>query len=444
MQKLTGTVGDRGLNARHDVALVQALLVLAQRPISLDSNKSKYLSRIDGNPGDGTTRAIRQFQDDHKLLDDTGPGTPSGAVGPLMAMMRAVRIATAAKPGLIVPADATWDKLAAAVPREFSDLRVLTGSKTVYVAGTSAQRQESLALVDQEEYVFAKDFLSSVKAVIGGLFDATGIVASLCRNMKDGKIVKCVAARRDFAAQYKLFVDPNAPTGAGPGESNHNFGRAVDLGFEGLRWLKSDGVVEENEDSWLHELDLPSKKKPYKMSPKGEHLFFWEVLREVGEALGLHRGPQTDRPHLQAYSDANVSMSGSLADLLTRAGKMRWRGGGGNYRCDFGLGLDHFSVGTAADIWSGNLPGLQAALTEARAQARRFGVASIVPSHGAATRSMNVSLAANGANAPVTDRDVDDMRRKLRADFVAADKKWENWKAVQKPASAPKRKLARK
>ncbi len=64
MQNLTGTVGEGGANARHDVALVKALLVLARRPANLDPMKPAYLGAIDGDCGDTTKAAIRRFQED--------------------------------------------------------------------------------------------------------------------------------------------------------------------------------------------------------------------------------------------------------------------------------------------------------------------------------------------------------------------------------------------
>jgi hypothetical protein len=42
-------------------------------------------------------------------------------------------------------------------------------------------------------------------------------------------------------------------TGAGPGESNHNFGMAVDIGFRGFKFVKSHGGAEVD-DWWLVKL----------------------------------------------------------------------------------------------------------------------------------------------------------------------------------------------
>lgn len=106
------------------------------------------------------------------------------------------------------------------------------------------------------------------------------------------------------------------------------------MGFEGLRWLRSNGTVVENETCWLHRLD------PAQNGSNAEANRFWGALRTVGTSavVGAFRGPVGDRPHLQNWDDAGVVMAVRLADLLTRSGTMRWQGRRGAYSCDFGLG----------------------------------------------------------------------------------------------------------
>jgi hypothetical protein len=412
MQNLTGTVGEGGANARHDVALVQALLVLIQRPAHLDPKKSKYLSAIDGECGDGTKEGIRRFQND-QVFGDAATGTSRAVAG--------------ATPGRIAPSDVTWTKLVAGAPTGFSDLRVLPGSKTAYIAATAAERDEALGLLDR--FTFEDTFRAKVKEVVRVLHANTGLVASLCRWSE----TNCKAARRDFQTQYELLIDPTAPTSAGPGESNHNFGQAVDLGFKGLRWLRANGTVEEKESSWMHKLD-PEQKAT------GESLFFWNVLRETGEQLGLFRGPESDRPHLQAWSDAKVSMPRRLVDLLNRVSvdrRMKWdvrwvklegkKKKVTRYQCDLGYGFDYFDVGSAAQIWTRQATINEQTLTAARAQAGRFATAMAVRSHGLAAPGLGASLGARGATPAVTAQDVVDMKNALRACFEAADRDWSRW-----------------
>ena len=55
-----------------------------------------------------------------------------------------------------------------------------------------------------------------------------------------------------------------------------------------------------------------------------EALIFWNLLRTTGIEIGLNRGPEGDRPHLQAWSDAGIDMADRLAAHMTRVGRMRW------------------------------------------------------------------------------------------------------------------------
>ena len=257
MQPLRGTVGEGGVNARQDSALVQAMLVLTRRPSDLDPNRPRYLAVIDGDCGDRTKRAIRQFQNDQVFV---GPHRNTSAPVP------------GATAGRVVAGDPTWRQLLAAVPPEFGDLRVLEGSKTVYVAAMAADQAESINGISA--LTFQPTFRNQLVVLVGRIFNAYGIVCSVCR---DGD-------RRTFQTQYDLLTSGRNVTHAGPGESNHNFGQAVDLGFRGLRWLRADGTVVEDEDWWLHQMD------PRQLAT-GESLFFWNMLRNAGTAAGLHRGP---------------------------------------------------------------------------------------------------------------------------------------------------------
>src|SRR6266446_1442354 len=137
---------------------------------------------------------------------------------------------------------------------------------------------------------------------------------------------------------------------------------AVDLGFEGLRWLTANGTVVENETSWLHQLD-PSQVLV------AEALKFWDALRAVGTSaeVGMFAGPVADRPHVQNWSDAGIDMASRLADLLTRSGTMRWAGQQQRYRCDLGLRGELFPVGNASQVWNRQATVTVDMLTRARA-----------------------------------------------------------------------------
>lgn len=398
MQDLTGTVGEGGANARHDVALVQAILRLVSRPLRLDPRGARYLAgTIDGDCGNGTKGAIRQFQYDQVFVG------PRGNVSQMVS---------GATPGRILPGDLTWRKLVASAPPQFADLRVLPVSKTVYVAGTAAQREASAGSVAQ--LTFEATFSNSVRQVIRRLHEKTGIVCSVCRE----------GDRRTFQTQYELLTSGRNVTHAGPGESNHNFGQAVDLGFKGLRWLRPNGLVVENEDWWLHQLD-PAQRAD------GEALIFWNALRDAGTHVGLYRGPVKDRPHLQAWSDAGVDMADRLANLLSRSGRMRWIGRNQRYQCDLGFGGQYFDVGTAAQIWNRQATITEDMLTRARRQTPPLASASRVaaPAFTLATLGGGgVAVGAPRVAATATAQDVTAMRTALRAELEAADAAWGSWR----------------
>lgn len=411
MQALGGSVGEKGANAISDVALLQAILLKTQRVATATSPAGSYLASYDGICGDKTKAAIRAFQTDHVFV--SSDGTQSAAKPNATA-------------GLVAPNDATWTKLLEKLAADFADMRVLAGGKAVYVAATPVQLQARTAAANA--LTFAPAFRTKVLACIDRMHALHGIAIGVCRQ----------GDRRDFQTQYDLLTSGRGVTNAGPGESNHNFGMAVDLGFEGLRWLQGNGTVTENETSWLHRLD-PNQ------SLIAEALRFWDALRTVGTsaAVGAFRGPAGDRPHLQNWNDAGVSMAARLADLLTRSGTMRWAAARGAYTCDLGLGGDLTPVGTAAQIWNrqatltiAELTRLRAAQAARAAGQQRPGAAGAPPGRpplpaqpprpGAPMQAGNPQPA--GARLPpVNQADVVAMQRELRRQFELADANWQAW-----------------
>jgi hypothetical protein len=380
MQNLSASVGPAGA-LRHEAALVQAMLCLTERPQILDPTGAKYLSDIDGDCGPATQAAIVRFQNERLFVNATG---------------RASAPVPGSTPGTIRPGDPTWMKLVAGLPTDRSDLRVLSGSKTVYVAGTQAELNRSIGQVGS--LTFSESFRSSVTTLVNRIYSRHGIVVGVCKK----------GDRRDFQTQYELYIKHDGTTNAGPGESNHNFGQAVDMGFAGLRWLRPNATIVANEDSWMHQLD-PGQQAT------GECLFFWNMLRDEGTAIGLFRGPVHDRPHLQAWSDNGIDMADRLAVLMTRVGKMKWAGQSQKYKCDLGLSGELFDVGSADVIWARTANVTAEKLKKARAQ--------------------NQATPPVGQSAPpqpaVTEADVTAMRNALRDDFAAADAAaaWPTWTA---------------
>lgn len=404
MQLITGTVGENGGNNVSDTALVQAILVKTQRPATPTVPAAPFLASYDGVCGDGTIAAIRDFQNHFVFVSADGR---QSAPNPN---------ATA---GLVRPNDATWTKLVEKVSQGFSDMHVLPGGKVVYVAATAAQLQAKLA--NANSLTFTDAFRTKVVACINRMHTLHGIAIGVCT---DG-------ARRDFQTQYGLLTSGRNVTNAGPGESNHNFGMAVDLGFSGLRWLQANGTVTENETCWLHSMERVSSAQALK---------FWEKLREIGTSaeVGAFRGPAGDRPHLQNWNDANVSMTARLAAHLTRSGNMHWSRGRGTYMCDLGFGGPPVAVGTAAQIWNNQATVTVASLTQARAGAnapavpgRGPQVPQGIPQRPGLPQQPNRPGQPGGPGqrpqGPVTAADVIAMQRELRRQFELADANWRNW-----------------
>ena len=383
MQPITAAVGTGQSNAGTDAALVQAMLVLTQRAARPGVAAGPYLASYDGAWGPASTAALRAFQADKVFVGIDGKPVAS------------VATATA---DVVKPGDASWLKLVANLPAAFADLRALPGGKVVYVAASAAQLQAKIAAATATTFTLA--FRTKVLACINRMHALHGIAPGVCR---DG-------GRRDFQTQYVLKTSGRNVTNAGPGESNHNFGMAVDLGFESLRWLRADGTVVTNEDAWLHQLDP-------KQRVTGEALLFWNALRAVGisNAVGMFVGPVGDHPHLQNWSDVGVVMAVRLADLLTRSGSMRWTGARGAYSCDLGLGGAPVAVGRAEQVWNNAATLTLPVLAQARAAA-----AANTP------RAPGTSAPAP-APTPATLADVVAMQRALREQFERADANWQAW-----------------
>jgi len=367
MQALTGTVGQSGVNAISDVAIVQAILLKTQRAAAPGRAVGPYLTSYDGTAGPGTIAAINAFQADHL--------TTSGGLN------------TGVTAGQVGPGDATWTAMLARVDTAFADMRTMAGGKIVFVAATGAELQVKIRALGTK--TFTTGFRAKVSATINSMFTLHGVAIGVCPQ----------GDRRDFQTQYDLLNSGRNVTNAGPGESNHNFGMAVDLGFRGLRWLRADGTVVTDETDWLHRLDTVGG---------GQSAKFWAAMRAAGIAAGAFRGPVGDLPHLQNWSDAGVSMTGRLPPHLTASGTMRWGRGAGHYTCDLGYGGALTAVGTASQIWN---------------RAATVTAAGIQQLHAVAAR------APRGPGQPLLPPapDVAAMRQLLRGEFELADANWANW-----------------
>lgn len=387
MQLISASVGENATNTVSDVALVQAILLKTTRTAAPNRAAGPYLASYDGAAGPATTAAIKAFQADHLMV--------------LNAAKQSV-LAPSATLGQVKPSDATWAKLLTEVPAEFANLRVLSGGKIVYVQATAAELQGKISAANG--LTFTATFRTKVIACINKMHADYGIAVGVCPK----------GDRRTFQAQFQIRRDTPANTKAGPGESNHNYGMATDIGFAGLRWLHANGTVQANEDPWLKYLHA---------AKAAEETRFWTALRTVGTsaAVGAFRGPLSDSPHLQNWDDSTVSMTLRLAAHLQASGTMKWsRGvvasGATTYKCDLGLGVAQYDVGTAMQIWDLNATLTAATLTQARAAAA-----------AAAAAHAPRGTPPPKPQPPATAADVTAMRQALRAQFDLADTNWRNW-----------------
>ena len=373
MQAITASVGTGATNSPTDVALVQAILVKTMRPAAPGRAAAPYLASYDGDCGATTNAAISTFQADRVFVSASGNAS---APNPRAAS------------GQVVLGDATWVQLLAQVQKDFVNLRALPGGRIVYLEASTQELQSKLT--PAVPLTFAPAFAVKVQNCIRRMHEVHGIAVSVCPQ----------GDRRTFAAQYALLIGGGNVTQAGPGESNHNFGMATDIGFAGLRWLRADGAVTTNETSWLHRLSGQSS---------AQALLFWDALRTVGTSgsVGAFRGPASDRPHLQNWNDAHVSMKRRLAAHLQSSGSMRWSFSGTTYQCDLGLGGPMCPVGTAAQIWNLNATLTLASLSQVRTAA--------------------AATLRRAAPRPATIADVVAMRQSLRGQFDLADQNWRNW-----------------
>ena len=322
MPDIKDSVGEGGANAVHDVALVQAMLRVVK-----DAKGQSYLGgNYDGVYGAQTKAAIGRFQGDQKLVPPA-PGAKDGKT-------------------LIAAAGPTIQKLSAMLPPPYGEMRVIEKTKTVYLASPEADAKAGQTTVSGEPNVdpaFRGKALQAVKETY--------------QSYKIAFTVGPKGGRRTFAEQAAI-----AKTGAttvGPGESNHNWGRALDLLPMTFQWLKGDATIVKD-TPWLQQLE---KQKGVATADQ-----IWDARDLAVKAAGLFLIKTTkkfrDRPHVQAWDQNAVNMGNALAALMNTLGTIKWANAGGTprvYTCDLGLGgAAQVKVGTALQIWS-----TQAAVAEA-------------------------------------------------------------------------------
>ena len=354
MPDVTQSVGEGGgANKTHDVAIVQAMLRVVTK------QGAPYLSgNYDGVYGNQTKTAIAKFQGDYGLV--TAQSTD--------------------KAGTVMPAGETVTKLTAMLPATHAAMRIIEGHKTVYLAGGATEAEASKSAIVSDGQLDLT-FRTKIGNLVQTMFDRHKIVLW----------VTASGGRRTFAAQ--MTVNSNA----GPGESNHQYGRAVDLGFKNFTWVQPGGELKQDLD-WLNHLELASSAKANA---------FWDARDAIAlqAPVSLFR-LNMERIHLQSFDGASTSSRRSLVKLLNQVGTMKWDSVAGPNRYKSNLGVAGKAaahlVGTAKQIWS-----LQATVSAA-----------------------TISAATGAKASTVTPAQVEAMKKSLKDDFQACETNWKKWTPV--------------
>lgn len=399
MPDITDSVGDGGTNNVHDVALVQAMLTVVK-----NARGVPYLTGYDGKSGHHTTHAITSFQTDQGLL-------PRHGAAHAAAGGAAAAPAVAERSGQVAKGSATLAKMVAALPAAFATMMIIENTRTVYFPGTDADAKASSKAISMTADL-EHGFRTKVAQLVDLMFAAHQIVLSVTPS----------GGHRSFEEQFKIWKRGGGVTKAGPGESNHNFGRAVDIGFQGLQWLKGDGA-KATDDFWLNVLT----KNETDRDGKARAAELWKARDAIGVkgAPGLFNSILPgDDDHLQSFDD-HLPNDKALADLLSRVGKFNWEAehrSPRRYLSDLGFGGTMFNVGTSIEIWDRRATVTKVMIAHARTEKL---IKDATPKGAAAVKAVVPVKVSD-----IKDDDVRDLRKALKDEFVAAEANWDKWKTV--------------
>jgi hypothetical protein len=312
------------------------------------------------------------------------------------------------KEGLVAKGSDTLAKMVAAVPADYTEMRIIENASTVYFPGTQADCKASTAAINGTQDL-EPGFRGKVALLVGKMFETHKIVLWLTAS----------GGHRSFEEQFQIFVK-NKTTKAGPGESNHNFGRAVDIGFNQLQWLKGGGTIVKD-DWWLNKLTNNEKDKV----GKAKATEFWKARDAIAIPLGLWNSIlDGDDDHLQSFDD-HLPNDKSLVDLMNRVGALKWEAEHNTprrYLCDLGLGGKKYNVGKATEIWSLTATVTKAMIAEAKTDALKAAALAKGPAA--------VKAVVPVKESDIKDADVKQMRQSLKDDFISAEKEWLKWRPV--------------
>jgi len=364
MPDIKDSVGEgTASNQTHDVALVQAML----KVIKNAKGHSYLTTNYDGSYGKITKAAIIKLQKDHKII----PADPKKAA------------AVADKIGFISKNGPTIKIINKLLPASHKSMTIIANTKTVYLAGDVKDAKASSKSIKTDANLDAT-FRIAVGKLVDAMYDQHKIV-----------LKTTATGRRRTLAQQALILPP--ASWAGPGESNHNFGHAVDIGFRHLQWVKGDGTIHKDAD-WLNALEKTNIAKAKA---------FWDTRDGIAmsKKIGLF-ALKFERVHLQDYDQKTVSSARSLAKLLNTVGTSKWQAvpaiKNNTYKNDLTYGKGMFNVGKACNIQNGK--------------------ANVTAAMLAAAKGVKITA--------IQQKHINAAKVKLQKDFYAAEKNWKKWKGV--------------
>jgi hypothetical protein len=426
MARLSGSVGGGGQNAPHDVALVQLMLGQVR-----DSKGAPFLSTFyDGRYSPALGAAIASFQTSAEVKTSSRPG------------------ASAERTGLIEAGGETLAKLGASLPAALKGIRTAAGVSVVYLDMGGVAKQASIAAILQPKKSLTPGFSAKLTKFVSDFYDQTGIVLTL---------------QEPFGWWRSFDMQVGLASQGGPGESIHNYGRAVDIGFKGLQWVTQQGQVRGplSGDLTAGGLDVKVQNEFWSMR--------FKAVQSQSGLFGTIAFDGGDKAHLQDLEDARLDSAGSLIALLESVGprRMKWESlemTPTSYSCDLGLGGEKVLVGTALDVWVTDpadsrwakalrekhlnpsfkltKADLAKALNAKMKTDAKFSLDAFLGRAGTPQKKRAPTSADAGAADPkdtsLTAADVSDADMKvfhlvLRGEFQAAAENWKKWNPVWYP-----------
>jgi hypothetical protein len=389
MPRIDDPVGAGARNSIHDVALIRAMLTLIRNKAGVPYYQGDY--QFDKDPT-AVRLTIEAFQVENGLVP-AKLGPPTGSE----------------QRGVVRHGGATWNLMVERLPPAWRGMRTLEGVPVAYLPMPRAKLDKNINL-----------FHMGSKNLWGSLADS---VLRLFRDFYDKSQISLVLMNSGGWRSFDDQLDMNSDSG--PGETIHNYGYAVDLGFDGLEYLDRSGA-KFSAGRGLEELGPVNKKN-----------FF---LARNNVARGLYETIKGgDFYHLQAFDDDTLDSVGSFMALLEAHGpkKMKWAPRlrtPTDYLCDLGLGGDKYYVGTATDIWELNTTYRISKDDLARAlNSRRKREPGFQP--GVFLGSGNFPADGEISAEQVSAAHLAAVQTMLRGEFLAAEARWARWQPVKYPGA---------